>query len=307
MSLHARSIRYFDAIRRAGSIREAARQLYVDSSAVSRQLQNLEDEIGVPLFERLPGGLRLTEAGRIFAEHVTTVLLDEQRARAEIERLLGIERGEVKLAAVEGLSLDFLPVILDTLMQRHPGVTIHSSSMGSADIADRVRAGDVDIGIGFALPEHAELQCVGHGEFTLGVMVAPDHPLAGCSSITLEQCLAYPLILAGSDLALHDLVAPLLAQYGERVHAAAHTNSIELMRQLVMRGHGVAFQTSIGLATMQATGRLVYIPLVEPVIPIRLQACIRAARILPPAVKAVAAILQEQLRLLRDVRSDRRS
>lgn len=305
MSLHARSIRYFDAIRRAGSIREAARQLYVDSSAVSRQLQNLEDEVGAPLFERLPGGLRMTEAGRIFAEHVTTVLQDEQRARAEIERLLGIERGEVKLAAVEGLSLDFLPLILDTLMQRHPGVTIHSSTMGSADIADRVRAGDVDIGIGFALPEHAELQCVGQGEFTLGVMVAPGHPLARRSSIAFEQCLAYPLILASSDLALHGLVAPLLEQYGARARPAAHTNSIELMRQLVMRGHGVAFQSSIGLTAVQATGRLIYIPLDEPVIPIRLQACVRAARTLPPAVNAVAAILQEQLQLLRDVQPER--
>ncbi len=297
MSLHARSIRYFEAIRRAGSIREAARQLYVDSSAVSRQLQNLEDEVGVPLFERLPSGLRLTEAGRIFAQHVITVLQDEQRARAEIERLLGIERGEVSLAAVEGLSLDFLPLVLGTMMERHPAITIHISTMGSADIADRVRAGEVDIGIGFALPEHAELQCVGQGDFRLGIIVAPDHPLAGRTSIAFQECLAYPLILANDDLALHGLVAPLLEQAGTRARPLARTNSIELMRQLAMRGHGVTFQSAIGLQEMDS---LVYVPLDEPVIPIRLQACVRAARTLPPAVNAVVAILQDALLKLRD-------
>ncbi len=295
VSIHARSIRYFDAIRRAGSIREAARQLHVDSSAVNRQLLNLEEEIGTPLFERLPSGLRLTEAGRIFARHVLTVLQDEQRAKAEIERLMGIEGGEVKLGAVEGLSLDFLPLVLDRVMQRHPGITIHTCTMGSADIADQVRAGDVDIGIGFGLPAHPELSSVGQGEFTLGAIVAAGHPLAGRRSVSFAQCAAYPLILASEDLALHALVAPLLEKHGAQARLIAQTNSIELMRQLAMRGHGVAFQTSIGLAKMRATGRLAYLPLKAPVIRVRLQACIRSARSLPPAVDAVVAILREEL------------
>ncbi|WP_213305618.1 helix-turn-helix domain-containing protein [Paraburkholderia sacchari] len=78
VNVHARSIRYFDMICRCGSIREAARRLHVDGSAVNRQLLNLE-EVGATLFERLPGGLRLTEAGGLFAQHVVTVLQEEQR------------------------------------------------------------------------------------------------------------------------------------------------------------------------------------------------------------------------------------
>lgn len=67
--LHAPMIVYFDAIRRAGSVREAARRLNVASSAVNRQLLKLEAELGTPLFERLPAGLKLTHAGAAFARH----------------------------------------------------------------------------------------------------------------------------------------------------------------------------------------------------------------------------------------------
>jgi DNA-binding transcriptional LysR family regulator len=72
-------------IRRCGSIREASRRLYVASSAVSRQLAILEYEVGASLFERLPGRLKLTAAGEIFASHVISVLQDEQRLMRELD------------------------------------------------------------------------------------------------------------------------------------------------------------------------------------------------------------------------------
>lgn len=77
--IHARSLRYFDAIRRCGSIREAARQLHVASSAVKRQLLKLEAEVGTPLFERFASGLALTAAGEVFARHVISVMQDARR------------------------------------------------------------------------------------------------------------------------------------------------------------------------------------------------------------------------------------
>jgi hypothetical protein len=64
MRIHSSAIHYFDAVRRAGSIREASRRLNVASSAVNRQILKLEAEIGAPLFDRLPGGLKLTDPHR---------------------------------------------------------------------------------------------------------------------------------------------------------------------------------------------------------------------------------------------------
>src|SRR5271163_1116718 len=109
LRIHAASLRYFDAVRRAGSIREAARRLNVASSAVNRQILKLEAELGTPLFERLPGGLKLSSAGEVLTRHVAIVLRDAERARSELDALKGIKTGRVELIAVEGLSADFLP------------------------------------------------------------------------------------------------------------------------------------------------------------------------------------------------------
>src|ERR1700751_3311474 len=89
LRIHAAALLYFDAVRRAGSIREAARRLNVASSAVNRQILKLEAEIGAPLFDRFPDGIKLTWAGEAIARHVLVVLQDLDRARSDIEGLKG--------------------------------------------------------------------------------------------------------------------------------------------------------------------------------------------------------------------------
>jgi molybdenum-dependent DNA-binding transcriptional regulator ModE len=93
LRIHAAALHYFDAIRRAGSIRAAARRLNVASSAVNRQILSLEAEIGAQLFDRLPAGLKLTAAGEILAHHVIIVLRDAERTESELDALHGLRAG----------------------------------------------------------------------------------------------------------------------------------------------------------------------------------------------------------------------
>jgi len=102
LRIHAAALNYFDAVRRAGSIRAAARRLNVASSAVNRQILSLEAEVGTQLFHRLPGGLKLTAAGEILAHHVITVLRDAERAESELDALHGLRAGVVELVTLEG-------------------------------------------------------------------------------------------------------------------------------------------------------------------------------------------------------------
>ncbi len=160
MHIHARSLTYFDTIRRSGSIREAARRLHVASSAINRHLLKLEEEIGAQLFDRLPGGLKLTAAGEIFARHVITVLQDEQRVVSELDGLRGIRQGEIKVLTIEGLNSDFLPAILERMLKRYPALRVQTRTAGSAVIAQAVVNGDTDIGLAFALARTKDLQQV---------------------------------------------------------------------------------------------------------------------------------------------------
>ncbi|HZZ03920.1 LysR family transcriptional regulator [Paraburkholderia sp.] len=296
MNIHAKSIRYFDTILRSGSIREAARRLHVDGSAVNRQLLNLEGEIGAALFERLPGGLRLTEAGQIFSQHVVTVLQDEQRTLAELELLQGVERGEIRVAAAESLNADFLPAVLENMLQRYPKVRIHTFMLGSEPIAQQVSSGEVDVGVAFAMQDTPDLTCAGSGIFRLGAIMAPDHPLAACKEVSFDDCAAFPLIMANPDFAVHSLLLPLMQKAARPVQPVVYTGAIELMRQLAMRGVGIAFQTRIGLKALCENRRLAYVPLRESEnVAAHLGVYVRSARALPPAVTALIAIMNEQL------------
>jgi DNA-binding transcriptional LysR family regulator len=299
MNIHAKSVRYFDVICRSGSIREAARRLHIDGSALNRQLLNLEEEIGAALFERLPGGLRLTEAGRIFSQHVVTVLQDEQRALAELEQLQGVERGEIRVAAAESLNADFLPAVLHGMLRRYPKVRIHTFTLGSESIAHQVSSGEVDVGAAFAMRDSPDLRCVGSSIFRLGAIMAPDHPLAARRSVTFDECAAFPLVMANPDFAVHSLLLPLMNDAAEPVQPVIYTGAIELMRQLAMRGVGIAFQTRIGLEALCVDKRLAYVPFHESEnVAATLGFYVRSARALPPAVTALIAIMNEQLERL---------
>lgn len=297
MRIHAAALLYFDAVRRAGSIREAARRLNVASSAVNRQILKLEAEVGAPLFERFPGGIKLTSAGEAMARHVLVVLQDLERARSDIEGLKGARIGHVSVAAVEGVCGALLPAVIGRLRARTPRVTVTAESMGSFAIPKAVAEGDADIGIAFALPRQSDLRQVALARFRLGAIMAPDHPLAGRDKIGLSACFDYPVMMPSGDLSIGPLLAPALARLPRNIQPVIRSSSIELMRELAERGIGIAFQTRVGLERLIAERRLVHVPL-DAGGPIwsDLGVYVRAGRAPPATLDLMLQILAEELR-----------
>jgi DNA-binding transcriptional LysR family regulator len=261
LRIHSSAIRYFDAARRAKSIREAARQLNVASSAVNRQIIKLEEEIGAPLFDRLPTGLVLTPVGEALARHIITVFQDLERTGADIADLQGTRAGHITVAVVESVAASILPNVIDRLRSRAPRVTFTIAVMGSFDIPGAIAGGEADVGVAFALRKSSELQQVFVSQFRLGAVVKPDHPLAKKKSVTLSSCLGYPLILATPDLSITNLLEPILSSGPSYLSPVITCGSIELMQELVVRGHGVAFQTRVGLERKLEAGALVHVPI----------------------------------------------
>jgi DNA-binding transcriptional LysR family regulator len=296
MHIHARSLNYFDMIRRCGSIREAARRLHVASSAVNRQLLQLEAEVGSPLFERMPTGLKLTPAGEVFSRHVITVLQDEQRMVGELDMLRGIRRGALSVISVEGLNADLLPACLERMMTRYPTIRIQVRSAGSAQTAAAVTDGDADIAIGFSLERTEALRQCAVGRFGLGAIVRADHPLAALPQVTFAECARYPLILAGADLSIHAVMRPLLANHKRALTVLLESASVELAKRMAGRGVGVAFQTRLGLEREIAAGEMAYVPLKAPIrLVTELGVYVRAGRTLPPVLDAFIRILAEEI------------
>lgn len=296
LRIHAPAIVYFDRVRRCGSFREAARTLNVASSAVNRQILKLEEEIGAPLFERLPGGLQLTAAGEIFARHVITVLQDTERVRSQLDALHGLRSGHVEIATIEGVTVDLLPVAIERMRKLYPKVSIGVSILGSTAIPEMIISGNADLGLAFALQRNDNLHQLIRSHLHLGAIMRPDHPLASQRKLRFATCAAYPLILAKPELSIAHLLGPAINQARDWSQAVVETGSVELAKKLALRNVGIAFQTRIGIEEELRRRTLVHIPLVhnQPIMS-DLGLYIRAQRSLPVAVDAFAQILAEEI------------
>ena len=103
------NLKFIDTVSREGSIRKAADKLAITSTALNRRILQVEDEIGQPLFERLPSGVRLNTAGEIFVQHIRSQMADLARVQSQIADLSGIRRGHVRVASGADALRHFLP------------------------------------------------------------------------------------------------------------------------------------------------------------------------------------------------------
>jgi len=259
--IHAASLHYFDAVRRAGSIRAAARRLNVASSAVNRQILALEAEVQSPLFDRLPGGLKLTAAGEILAHHVIGVLRDAERVQSELAALRGLETGHVDIVTLEGVCHRILPAAIAAAHLRSPRVTISVGILSTEDIPRAIVEGEAHLGLAFEVRRRPDLRLIAARKFRLGAVVLPGSPLAREASLSVGALREHRLILPKANFANRLQLQSALDP--EKFAAAGRTEvgSIDLMKQLVLRGLGVGLMTVVGLEDEVESGRLIHVPL----------------------------------------------
>lgn len=261
LRIHAAALHYFDAVRRAGSIREAARRLNVASSAVNRQVLALEAELGEAVFERLPAGLKLTAAGEVVARHVIGLLRDAERVQSELDALRGLRAGHVELVTLEGLCHRIVPAAIAAMTRQHPRVTVGVSIAGTEEIPRAVADGDVHLGLAFEVRPRPELRQIAASDFPVGAVVPAGSPLAAREWITAGDLRDVPLVLPKDNFANRAQLHPLLQRAGVTGRARHQAGSIELMKQLVLRGMGAALMTRVGLEAELEAGHLVHVPL----------------------------------------------
>jgi DNA-binding transcriptional LysR family regulator len=297
LRIHAAALNYFDAVRRAGSIRAAARRLNVASSAVNRQILSLEAEIGMPLFDRLPAGLKLTAAGEILAHHVITVLRDAERTESELDALHGLRAGSVELVTLEGLCHRIVPAAIAGMAVRAPRIGIGVDILATEEIPNAVANGDAHLGLAFEVRSRPDLRRIAVVRYKLGAVVTPDSPLAAKASVTLSDCREFPAVLPKRNFANRNQLNPVMFEAGMGTAGRYEAGSIELMKELVLLGLGVAFMTRVGLENELESGRLVHVPLRRNRTPIysELGLYARADTALPLAAEVFANGIREAM------------
>ncbi len=263
MLLLSRFAKYFAVVSKAGSIRKASDSLHVSPSAIDRQLLQAEEDLGVPLFERVPGGLRLTAAGELVADMLRRWSKDHSRLLSQIADLQGLNRGHVQVAVIDALAEGLVPDVVEAAAIDFPGVTVGVRVLDNEAVAQQVASGDVDLGLLLWPPASGSTQGI-HVRASiavpLGLAVPPDHPLAGCATVSIADTLAYRLIVPGPPLVIHAQTKSLYRQHRVDVDQFMTCNNTQLIRALVRKGIGVGVLSWIDAATDVRQGRLAFVP-----------------------------------------------
>ena len=256
--LHSRLLRYMDEVGRCGSIRAAGERLHVAASAINKHVLQLEEQIGEPLFERLPRGLKPTPAGEILLAHIRKTMLEYRQVEAEIRELKTLQSGEVIIATMTGLASGIVTSAAVKFYALHPQIRISVRIMSVRDMLEAVVGGEVDLGLGFNMPPSPQLEILWEADASLGAVVAPGHALAGMESVALALCSSYTLIFAEHSMVMHGIVADAFIAAGIGVEPAFRTNSIEAMKRLAAAGESIAFLSKFDIAEEHHAGVLTY-------------------------------------------------
>lgn len=307
-SLIPPSLRYADQVARSGSIQKAARELHVAASAINRHILAIEDELGVPLFERMPRGMRLTAAGDALIGMVRRWKQDELRMLADVQRLQGLNQGHVRLVAMDSHATSVLPSVIRQLGQHHPMLSL-SVELAAPDMAEQaLLAEKADLGAIFNLAPRRELLVLWQAMLPLGCVVASHHPLAQHASVSIQEAVSYRLALQSKAITIRRY---LEAQYGwlfQSSQQVTETNSLQLVKQLALAGEHVIFTSELDVAPELLDGGLVFVPVRDRgAEPQSISVVVDAARAVSPLAKVVAqqliTCMSESLEAVRALRS----
>lgn len=249
-------LRAFCQTVRLGSVSRASEALYVSQPAITLQLQALERELGVGLFERSGRRLTPTREGQLLYELAQPLVESLDGLDGSFrEKVRGLDAGELNIAANSSTILYLLPRIVEHFRAQHPDVRLTLHNAISADGTDLLRSDAVDLAVGSMLDVPADLSYAPVYRFEPLLIAPPEHPLIKQRTLKLEDLSPYGLILPPKRLVTYRLVDLVFQQNRVPYTVALEVGGWEVIKQYVAMGMGISIITSICL-TDADRGRL---------------------------------------------------
>ncbi len=292
-----RRLVYFDSAARHGSIRKAADAMNVASSAVNRQILMLERDMGVPLFERLPRGIRPTAAGEVLLGYIRRWGSEERALVNEIESLKQGVRGTLRIAAAESICETILPEALIALSRRYPLIDFRIVSGDNARLTSELLTQNADIVVAFDMVEHERADVVQMISTPLGIVARKDHPIASCAVAGFADYAPHPFVLPGDEWLRHSSVRKLLEGRNAPPHVVARAERPGILKGLVRAGLGIAFLTRLGSEQNEPGSDLAWVPLAAGIAePALVALMVPRERASPIGRMVLADIVKESMR-----------
>jgi DNA-binding transcriptional LysR family regulator len=251
-----RQLQVFSSVARHLSHSRASEELYLTQPAVSMQIKQLEQSIGLPLFEQSGKKIRLTEAGEEMLRYSRNVAQQIEEMEAVLGEMKGLERGRLNISAVSTANY-FMPQLLAKFIQAHPKLKVSLQVANRDAVLRQLADNTADFAIMGQPPEEADMQSEAFMQNPLVVIAAPKHPLARAHHIKPRQLAQETFLLREQGSGTRGVAERFFA--GHRLPLPAHMemDTNEAIKQSVQAGMGVGIISRHGIELELETGRLV--------------------------------------------------
>jgi len=238
--MELRQLKYFVEVAKREHVSEAADILHVAQSAISRQIANLEAELGVYLFEREGRNVKLTPIGRHFLPHAETVLRAVDYAKQQIDEYLDPERGTIKIGFPSSLASHTMPMVISAFKEEHPNVKFQLRQGSYKYLIEAVKRREIDLAFLGPVPTD-EKQIKGEILFieSFAALLPLNHRLAKRESIVLNELRHEPFITFPEGYILHQIVIDACKQAGFSPIISSEGEDLDAIKGLVSAGIGV--------------------------------------------------------------------
>ncbi len=251
----------FCEVAKWGNFTRAAEALGYAQSSVTTQIQKLEEQYGVVLFERAGRTMRPTQAGEVLLPYARQILALQSEAKTQLSEQ---QTGTLTIGTIETLAAFYLPPILQTFCERYPRITLALQAGHEASIVRAVKEGHCDLGLILDhLSADRELVCLPLRKETFAIIVRPDSSYSQLSEITVQDLAHAHLILTEEGCTYRAFLLHTLRQSHIPHHIVCGFGSLEAIKQCVRCGLGIAFLPSVTVQEEVAQGKLQAIPFVH--------------------------------------------
>jgi DNA-binding transcriptional LysR family regulator len=256
-----RQLRALTALARTGSVTRAAGQLHLTPPAVTLQLQALQQEAGVPLIDRGPAGMVLTDAGREVAAAAARIDAVLGECEAVLGDLAGARRGAVS-AGITSTAKYFAPRALGAFSRRHPGLELRLAVGNRAETIAGLRDHTLDLAVMGQPPEELPVRATVIGSHPHVVVTGADHPLARRARLPPRALDGEIFLVREQGSGTRGLMQRFFADAGMAPRIGMELGSNETIKQAVLAGLGVAFLSAHTIELEVQTGRLAILDVV---------------------------------------------
>ena len=256
-----RQIKVFVSVARHLSFTRAARELHLTQPAVSQQVKLLEDEVGLPLFEKIGRQIQLAPAGTELLHYATQTLELMREAGEALAAMRGLKRGVLKLATVSTAKY-FAPSLLSAFRPAYPEVTIQFDVGNREEVIKQMAANETDLVIMGRPPRELETVAAPFAKHPLVIIAAPDHPLASRKRIALKQLADEQFLIREEGSGTRASMEHVFRERNVPIRVSMEVSSNETIKQAVIAGMGIGFISAHTVGLELAAGKLVCLDVV---------------------------------------------